>query len=211
MTARSAPQVVSSRIRERQTAASTASMPSTRPRRRGQAPKPHRGAPKAQGLTAAIAVAGPSPVPSIAPDDPVSLNSTGADVPMAFATLRIYTSLTDTTSSCALLSAARRRFTAGNHADAAISPVLSRFTRCTVPLPTPTIAATLSTPCPALNRSRFAASTLAGTLGRPSFFALRPDAVQPRVDPAPNDFPLLLAEHRCHLNHRTAHSVWCCR
>jgi hypothetical protein len=100
MTARSAPQVVSSRIRERQTAASTASMPSTRPRRRGQAPKPHRGAPKAQGLTAAIAVAGPSPVPSIAPDDPVSLNSTGADVPMAFATLRIYTSLTDTTSQC---------------------------------------------------------------------------------------------------------------
>ena len=59
--------------------------------------KPHRGAPKAQGLTAAIAVAGPSPVPSIAPDDPVSLNSTGADVPMAFATLRIDTSLTDTT------------------------------------------------------------------------------------------------------------------
>ena len=69
-----------------------------RPRRRGQAPKPHRGAPKAQGLTAAIAVAGPSPVPSIASDDPVSLNSTGADVSMrAFATLRIYTSLTGTT------------------------------------------------------------------------------------------------------------------
>jgi hypothetical protein len=105
MTARSAPQVVSSRIRERQTAASTASMPSTRPRRRGQAPKPHRGAPKAQGLTAAIAVAGPSPVPSIAPDDPVSLNSTGADVPMAFATLRIYTSLTDTTLSLAACQA----------------------------------------------------------------------------------------------------------
>ena len=98
MTARSAPQVVSSRIRERQTAASTASMPNARPWRRGQAPKPHRGAPKAQGLTAAIAVAGPSPVPSIAPDDPVSLNSTGADVPMrAFATSRIYTSLTGTT------------------------------------------------------------------------------------------------------------------
>ena len=110
MTARSAPQVVSSRIRERQTAASTASMPNTRPRRRGQAPKPHRGAPKAQGLTAAIAVAGPSPVPSIAPDDPVSLNSTGADVPMAFATLRIYTSLTDTTSAgmLSLLSEAHR-------------------------------------------------------------------------------------------------------
>ena len=94
MTARSAPQVLSSRIRERQTAASTASMPNPRPWRRGQAPKPHSGAPKAQGLTAAIAVAGPSPVPSIAPDDPVSLNSTGADVPMcAFATSRIYTML----------------------------------------------------------------------------------------------------------------------
>ena len=100
MTARSAPQVLSSRIRERQTAASTASMPNPRPWRRGQAPKPHRGAPKAQGLTAAIAVAGPSPVPSIAPDDPVSLNSTGADVPMcAFAISRIYTSLTGTTVS----------------------------------------------------------------------------------------------------------------
>jgi hypothetical protein len=48
-------------------------------------------------LTAAIAVAGPSPVPSIAPDNPVSLNSTGADVPMrAFAISRIYTSLTGT-------------------------------------------------------------------------------------------------------------------
>ena len=43
------PQVLSSRIRERQTAASTASMPHARPWRRGQAPKPHRGAPKAQG------------------------------------------------------------------------------------------------------------------------------------------------------------------
>ena len=74
-------------------------MPNARLRRRGQAPKPHRGAPKAQGLTAAIAVAGPSPMPSIAPDHPVSLNSTDADVPMrAFATLRICTSLTATTS-----------------------------------------------------------------------------------------------------------------
>jgi hypothetical protein len=37
-------------------------------------------------------------VPSIAPDDPASLNSTGADVPMcAFAISRIYTSLTGTT------------------------------------------------------------------------------------------------------------------
>jgi hypothetical protein len=96
MTARSVPQVVSSRIRERQTCASTASMPNARPWRRGQAPKPHGGAPKAQGLTVAIAVAAPSPVPSFVP--PVNLNSTGADVPInAFATARIYTSLTDVT------------------------------------------------------------------------------------------------------------------
>jgi hypothetical protein len=97
MTARSVPQVVSSRIRERQTCASTASMPNARPWRRGQAPKPHGGAPKAQGLTVAIAVAAPSPVPSFVP--PVNLNSTGADVPInAFATARIYTSLTDVTA-----------------------------------------------------------------------------------------------------------------
>src|SRR5579864_9475488 len=117
MTARSAPQVLSSRIRERQTAASTASMPNPRPWRRGQAPKPHRGAPKAQGLTAAIAVEGPSPVPSIAPDDPVSLNSTGADVPMcAFAISRIYTSLTGTTPERILdlpLTLADRGYVAG--------------------------------------------------------------------------------------------------
>ena len=63
-----------------------------------------RGAPLSR-LTAAIAVAAPSPVPSIAPDNPVSLNSTGADVPMrAFATLRIYTSLTGTTAGQPVLA-----------------------------------------------------------------------------------------------------------
>ena len=62
--------------RERQTAASTASMPNARLWRRGQAPKPQSGAPKAQGLTAAIAVAEPSNVPSFA------LKSTGVDRPI---------------------------------------------------------------------------------------------------------------------------------
>ena len=39
-------------------------------------------------------------MPSIAPHDPVSLNPTGADVPVrAFATSRIYTSLTGTTGA----------------------------------------------------------------------------------------------------------------
>jgi hypothetical protein len=61
MTALNTPQVASSQTRERQTAASTAPMPNARPWRRGQAPQPRSGAPKAQGLTAAIAVAAPSP------------------------------------------------------------------------------------------------------------------------------------------------------
>jgi hypothetical protein len=49
-------------------------------------------------------------VPSIAPDDPVSLNSTGADVLMrAFATSRIYTSLTGTTEPMIRLDLRPRR------------------------------------------------------------------------------------------------------
>ena len=81
-------------------------MPKARPWRRGQAPKPHSGAPKAQGLTAAIAVAAPSLGPSIEPDNPVSLNATGANAPMnAFATSRIYTSLTDATLPSTLVTA----------------------------------------------------------------------------------------------------------
>src|SRR6478672_1288388 len=73
--------------------ATTAPMPTARPWRRGQAPQPRSGAPKAPGLTAAITVAAPSSRPSIVPDD-----STRADTPIkAFATSRIYMSLTDTT------------------------------------------------------------------------------------------------------------------
>jgi hypothetical protein len=59
----------------------------------GQPVLPGRGA--AQGLAAAIAVAAPSSGQSVAPDDPLSLNSTRADASMnASATLQIYTSLT---------------------------------------------------------------------------------------------------------------------
>jgi hypothetical protein len=83
--------------RERQTAASTAPMPNARPWRRGQAPTPRCGAPKAQGLTAAIAVAAQSTVPSIAHQ---TINSTGARAPIGSSpTLRIYTSLTDVTTA----------------------------------------------------------------------------------------------------------------
>src|ERR1700733_13553354 len=60
MTARSAPQVVSSRSAKDRPRRRTAPMPNARPRRRGQAPKP-------QGLTAAIAVAAPSLAPSEGP------------------------------------------------------------------------------------------------------------------------------------------------
>jgi hypothetical protein len=95
MTARSAPL-----FRERQTSASTASMPNARPWRRGQAPKPHGGAPKAQGLTAAIAVAAPSSAPSFVPDDPVASIPPTLTLPMnIFVTSRIHTSLTGTTFS----------------------------------------------------------------------------------------------------------------
>jgi hypothetical protein len=70
-------------------------MPNARPWRRGQAPQPRSGAPKAQGLTAAIAVAAPSNVPSFA------LKSTGITGPIGtFATPAIYTTLTDVTVLC---------------------------------------------------------------------------------------------------------------
>ena len=79
--------------RERPTAASTAPLPDPRPGRRGQAPKPRSGAPKAQGLTAAIAVVAPSAVPSIA------LDFTGVKAPIdPSTTSQIYTSLTDVTA-----------------------------------------------------------------------------------------------------------------
>jgi site-specific DNA recombinase len=99
MTALNTPQVASSQTRERQTVAPTAPMPNARPWRRGQAPQPRSGAPKAQGLTAAIPVAAPSPVPSIA------LDSTGVKAKIDTSTTsRIYTSLTDVTHSTSLRS-----------------------------------------------------------------------------------------------------------
>jgi hypothetical protein len=82
-------------LRVRQTAASSAPMPDARPWRRGQVPQPRSGAPEAQGLMAAITVAAPSQMPSVA-KHPSS--STGADTPLAASTTsRIYTSLTDVT------------------------------------------------------------------------------------------------------------------
>ena len=98
MIAPNVPQKLSMYIRDGQSAAPTAPMPDARPWRRGQAPQPRSGAPKAQGLMVAIAGAAPFPVPSIAPDA-ANLNSTGAEVPMnAFNTSPIYTSLTDATT-----------------------------------------------------------------------------------------------------------------
>src|SRR5215831_19319954 len=85
-------------IRVRQTAASSAPMPNARPQRRGQAPQPHGGAPKAQGLTAAIAVAAQSTVPSIAWYTTNSISGTAPIEPSP--TLRIYTCLTDVTAPC---------------------------------------------------------------------------------------------------------------
>src|SRR5215472_14614660 len=83
-------------VSEGQSGSSKASMPNARPWRRGQAPKPRSGAPKAQGWTAAPTVAAQSFESSVAAK--CLVDSTGTDVPMsASATPRIHTTLTGTT------------------------------------------------------------------------------------------------------------------
>ena len=73
-------------------------MPNARSRRRGQAPQPRSGAPKAQGLTAATCSAAQSGVPSLAIRHTKSPSSTKAAAPKAASTRpKIYTSLTDVT------------------------------------------------------------------------------------------------------------------
>ena len=67
------------------------------------------------------------------------------------------------------LSAARICFTPGNYAAAANSATISLFTRCTVPLPTPTIRATFRMPLPAFRCLLMAPSVFGDTFGRPSF------------------------------------------
>src|SRR4051795_1207645 len=82
----------------RQTAASTASMPNARSRRRGQSPQPRSGAPQAQGLTPAPRTAAPSTAPSRATRDPSERNTprlAGSWPPAA--TTGISTILTDVT------------------------------------------------------------------------------------------------------------------
>jgi hypothetical protein len=86
-------------MRPRQTAASTASMPNARSRRRGQVPQPPCGAPQAQELTPAPRTAAPSNAPLRATHDTMQRNSprlAGSGPPAV--TSRIYTSLTDVTS-----------------------------------------------------------------------------------------------------------------
>jgi hypothetical protein len=56
-----------------------------------------------------------------------------------------------------------------HHTAAVNRTAISRFTRCTVPLPTPTSAATFSMPFPASRCFLMVFSTLGDTLGRPSF------------------------------------------
>jgi hypothetical protein len=91
----------------RQSAASTAPIANARSRCRGQGPKPRSGAPKAQALTAAIAIAAQSSVPSIVRH---TRNSIGANAPIGSSpTLRIYTSLTDVTPPSELVVATALR------------------------------------------------------------------------------------------------------
>jgi hypothetical protein len=68
----------------------------------------------------------------------------------------------------------------GDHAASANCPAISRFTRCTVPLPTPTIAATLRMPLPALRCSPMAFSILGDTFGRPICFPAFVPAMEAR-------------------------------
>ena len=56
------------------------------------------------------------------------------------------------------------------------SLAISRFTRCTVPLPTPSSCATFSMPMPAPRRTLTAVSVAADTLGRPMALSRRPCA-----------------------------------
>jgi hypothetical protein len=80
----------------RQSGPSTAPMPNARPWRRGQAPEPRSGAPKAPGWTATPAVAAQSFGPSVAAEH--AIDSTGDIVPKrASATPRFHTTLTGTT------------------------------------------------------------------------------------------------------------------
>jgi hypothetical protein len=106
--------LVSAADRERLTSASTASMPPARPRHRGQAPQPCNGAAKPQGLTATIAVAASSRVPSIAAHNALgrstNFDSTHANVSIAAsATPGIYTNLTDATMQKNFIEIARSR------------------------------------------------------------------------------------------------------
>jgi hypothetical protein len=56
------------------------------------------------------------------------------------------------------------------HAASTNCRAISLFTRCTIPLPTPTIVATFRMPCPALRCLLMASSILGDTpFGQPSF------------------------------------------
>jgi hypothetical protein len=87
------------------------------------------------------------------------------------------------------------------HAASANCRAISLFTRCTVPLPTPTIAATLRMPLPALRCSRMAVSTFGATLGRPCFFP----CWRTRSSPAFTLLRMISRSHRRHLDHGSFH------
>ena len=94
--------------RKRRTRTSTALMPNARPRRRGEAPQPRSGAPRAQGLTAATRSAAQSGVPSFAAClRQIAKFHRGTEPGAISTTPRIYTSLTGTTDNRALIRLVR--------------------------------------------------------------------------------------------------------
>ncbi len=98
----------------------------------------------------------------------------------------------------------KRETAADSHAASANSPAISLFTRCTVPLPTPTSAATLRMPLPALRCVLMAFSTFGDTLGRPSFFPCwRTRPGRRGLWPGTSIFPV--HQTPTHLDHGSAH------
>jgi len=82
---------------------------------------------------------------------------------------------------------------------------ISLFSRCTVPLPTPTSAAILRMPLPPLRCLVMVFSTWATLLRATKFLPLLADALQTGEDPAADDRSFLFAKDRRHLDHGSSH------
>ena len=81
---------------------------------------------------------------------------------------------------------------------------ISRFTRCTVPVPTPSALAVLRIPAPVTSSVRIRSTTSALTGRRPSRFPCARARERPRLTLAANDRPLELGECARYLEQQAA-------